>query len=112
MDRRQKVRVNGVLSGWKAVSSGVPQGSVLGPLLFLLYVNESPGTLTSLLFADDIKIWRTVNNNGDRSVLQTDLDNLAQWSSLWSLEMNARKSAVMHLGQKFYTLCSPGDRTT
>ncbi|VDP96611.1 unnamed protein product [Trichobilharzia regenti] len=58
MDRRQKVRVNGVLSGWKAVLGGVPQGTVLGPLLFPLYVNEVPKLLTSssLLFADDIKI--------------------------------------------------------
>nr|CAH8840869.1 unnamed protein product [Trichobilharzia regenti] len=111
MDRRQKVRVNGVLSGWKAVSSGVPQGTVLGPLLFLLYVNELPGILSSssLLFADDIKVWKTVNNNEDRLALQNDLDKLAEWSSLWSLEMNARKSAVMHLGQKSYTSYSLGD---
>nr|CAH8849371.1 unnamed protein product [Trichobilharzia regenti] len=111
MDRRQKVRVNGLLSGWKAVSSGVPQGTLLGPLLFLLYVDELPGILTSssLLFADDIKIWKTVNNNDDRSVLHTDLDKLAEWSSLWSFEMNVRKSAVMHLDQKSYTSYSLGD---
>ncbi|PXX92136.1 hypothetical protein DF185_23225, partial [Marinifilum breve] len=59
-DRRQGVRVNGALSSWVPVKCGVPQGTILGPLLFLLYVNELPTVAKSsvLLFADDIKIWR------------------------------------------------------
>ncbi|CAH8875329.1 unnamed protein product [Trichobilharzia szidati] len=112
MDRRQKVRVNGVLLGWKAVLSGVPQGTALGPLLFLLYVNEVLKILTSssLLFADDIKIWKTVNSSDDRLVLQNDLDKLTEWANLWSMEINSKKSAVMHLGQKSYTSYFMGDR--
>ena len=84
MDRRQKVRVNGVLSAWRAVLGGVPQGTVLSPLLFLLYVSELPKILTSssLLFANNIKIWKTTNNNDDRLVLQNDLDKLAEWANL------------------------------
>ncbi|VDP76361.1 unnamed protein product [Echinostoma caproni] len=59
---------------------GVPQGSVLGLLLFVVYVNDLPGQLCSpsLMYVDDIKIWRTIKDPNDRSSLQADLNNLAQ----------------------------------
>ncbi|KAH9595221.1 hypothetical protein MS3_00009929 [Schistosoma haematobium] len=99
-DRRQRVRVNGTLSDWKPVKSGVPQGTILGPLLFLLYVNELPLLLRSstLLFADDVKIWRTIKSAADHVDLQADLDDLVRWAREWGLEINARKSVLMHVG--------------
>ncbi|CAI2726681.1 unnamed protein product [Schistosoma spindalis] len=98
-DRRQRVRVNGALSSWVPLESGVPQGTILGPLLFLLYVNELPTVAKSsvLLFADDIKIWRPIHNMSDRMVLQNDLSSLVAWLDRWSLEVNPNKSVVMQL---------------
>ncbi|CAH8612736.1 unnamed protein product [Schistosoma intercalatum] len=80
-DRRQRVRVNGALSSFVPVKSGVPQDTILGPLLFLLYVNELPTVAKSsvLLFADDIKIWRPIHSMSDRIVLQDDLSSLVAW---------------------------------
>ena len=67
-DRRQCVVVDGEVSNWKSVLSGVPQGSVLGPLLFLIYINDLDDNITSnvLKFADDAKVFRRVNNDGDK----------------------------------------------
>ena len=66
-DRRQRVVVDGEVSNWKSVLSGVPQGSVLGPLLFLIYINDLDGNITSNVFkfADDTKVFRKVNTDGD-----------------------------------------------
>ncbi|VDP72959.1 unnamed protein product [Echinostoma caproni] len=70
-----------------------PQGSVLGPLLFLVYVNDLPGKLCSpsLMYADDIKVWRTIKDPNDRSYLQADLNNQAQWADTWALPVNTAK---------------------
>ena len=80
--RRQCVKINGVLSSWVQVSSGVPQGSILGPLLFSLYVNELPSLVSSqlLMFADDIKLYRTIRSSEDCLVLQNDINILLDWS--------------------------------
>ncbi|VDP95790.1 unnamed protein product [Echinostoma caproni] len=69
-----------LLSAWYSAPSGVPQGSILSPLLFVVHVNELPGQLCgpSLMYADDIKIRRTIKNPNARSSLQADLNNLAQ----------------------------------
>ena len=66
-DRRQRVVVDGEVSNWKSVLNGVPQGSVLGPLLFLIYINDLDDNITSnvLKFADDTKVFRRVNNDGN-----------------------------------------------
>ena len=75
-DRRQRVVVDGEVSNWKSVLIGVPQGSVLGPLLFLiLYINDLDNTIISkvLEFADDTKS-RKVSTDGDNQHLQNDLD--------------------------------------
>ena len=84
-DRRQRVVVDGEVSNWKSVLSGVPQGSVLGPILFLIYINDLDDSITSniLKFADDTKLFRKVNTDGDKQHLQNDLDRLVKWSEKW-----------------------------
>ena len=79
-DTRQRVVVDGEVSNWKSVLSGVPQGSVLGPLLFLIYINDFYDNISSnvLKFADDTKVFRKVNTDGDKQHLQNDLDRLVK----------------------------------
>ena len=74
--------VDGEVSNWKSVLSGVPQGSVLGPVLFLLYINDLEEGVTSkiLKFAGDTKLFRKNNGNGDKQQLQDDIDKLIKWS--------------------------------
>ena len=80
--RKQRVILNGCFSEWKDVMSGVPQGSVLGPLLFVIYINDTDDCVAGkiLKFADDTKMYRTVISAEDVSALQTDLYNLVTWS--------------------------------
>ena len=85
--RRQKVLVNGESSGLRDVVSGVPQGSVLGPTYFILYVNDMPEVVHNYirLFADDAKIFCGISRREDGDSLQSDLDNLMDWSRRWQL---------------------------
>ena len=101
-DRRQRVCVNGQLSSWKNVGSGVPQGSVFGPVLFLIFINDIDADIQSqiLKFADDTKIFRTVETPDDCSVVQSDLNLLMQWAEKWQMRFNVGKCQVMHLGKK------------
>ena len=94
--RSFRVRVDSVLSSSSPVSSGVPQGSVLGPILFLIYINDLPEVLSSncLLYADDLKIW----NSDDPNILQQDTDAVKHWSEEWHLPLNLSKCAHMSLG--------------
>ena len=89
-DRRQRVVVDGEVSNWKSVLSGVPQGSVLGPILFLIYINDLDDSITSnlLKFADDTKLFRKVNTDGDKQHLKNDLDRLVKWSEKWQMLFN------------------------
>ena len=81
-DRRQRVLVEGEISNWKPVLSGVPQGSVLGPILFLIFKNDLDDDLSSkvLTFADDTKLLRSVKTDTDKETLQDDLTKLVKWS--------------------------------
>ena len=98
--RRQKVCVGQVDSEWKFVTSGVPQGSVLGPVLFLIYINDLDNNLISKLakFADDTKLCKSVNSLDDTQSLQIDLDRLHEWSVKWQMTFNVDKCVVMHVG--------------
>jgi Reverse transcriptase (RNA-dependent DNA polymerase) len=101
--RKQRVVLNGQESTWEDVLSGVPQSSVLGPLLFLLFINDLDGAVSLseilLKFADDTKLARTVKNEEDRQQLQAALDGLVNWSKKWGMAFNVKKCKVMHVGR-------------
>ena len=99
--RVQRVGLRGAVSSWRRVTSGVPQGSVLGPVLFLIYINDLEDGITNwiLKFADDTKMFGTVNNTQDVENMQKDLDSLLQWSVEWQMMFNVLKCKVMHLGK-------------
>jgi len=97
---------NGCCSDWRPVTSGVPQGLVLGPILFLMFINDLECGLTNPVFkfADDFKLLAKVNNRQDIDLLQCDLEQLKQWSDAWQVPFNISKCKVMHIGrtnQKF-----------
>ena len=100
--RRQKVRVNGAESEWEDVLSGVPQGSVLGPVLFILFVNDLPEMIKTKvkMYADDTKIYADVSNEENYYKLQEDIDSLDKWAHEWQLSFNTSKCKVMHIGKK------------
>lgn len=100
-NRSQFVYVNGFNSPTVPVTSGVPQGSVLGPLLFLIYVNDLPNNLASSikLFADDCVIYREIKNSNDVSFLQQDLDTIDNWCSTWHMTLNINKCKVMRFSR-------------
>ena len=99
-DREQRVCVRGEYSQWSEVLSGVPQGSVLGPVLFLIYVNDIVMNIDSTikLFADDAKVYRAIRSQNDNDTLQADLDLLSNWSRKWLLKFNALKCKAVHFG--------------
>ena len=97
--RTQAVVLEGESSMEVPVTSGVPQGSVLGPLLFLLYINDLPQNIQSQvrLFADDTAVYLTVDSSEDRDTLQADLDTLQEWERAWDMEFNPSKCQVLHI---------------
>ena len=103
-DRTQVVKVGCQLSSVSFVCSGVPQGSVLGPLLFLMFINdivdEFGDFLTTKLFADDVKIYVVIDDPSKIDCLQLGLDKLHMWSVKWQLNIAAHKCCVLHVGHK------------
>ena len=93
-DRRQRVVVSGEESAWSAVSSGVPQGSIIGPLLFINDLDEKM-TSTVLKFADDTKL-----SSNSQQELQRDLDTAVVWAHTWQMQFNMNKCKVMHVGHR------------
>jgi len=99
--RQQRVCINGVVSEPASVSSGIPQGSVLGPVLFALYINDLPTKVhgTAKLFADDTKLYTQSDLQDAPAALQDDLDRLQKWSDDWLLRFHPEKCKVMKLGK-------------
>ena len=100
--RRQRVVVNGSSSEWSPVTSGVPQGSVLGPLLFIVYINDIDEGIVSRIskFADDTKLGMDVSNPDNVERLKQDMERLGEWSEKWQMPFNLNKCKVMHIGYR------------
>ena len=115
-DRRQRVVQNGAKSSWQPVISGVPQGTVLGPLLFLLYINDIVNNISSeiRLFADDCVLYRRIHCLDDCRALQSDIDTLLHWSRTWQMQFNNKKCYILPVTRKRskigYDYCLGEDR--
>ena len=99
-DRKQLVSINGCHSTVLPVWSGVPQGSILGPLLFLVYINDLPDVVSTskvFLFADDTKCCLPITTPLDCDQLQENIDNLVHWSNKWNLHFNKSKCSTTSL---------------
>jgi hypothetical protein len=122
--RQQRVSCNSAHSEWRDVVSGVPQGSVLRPVLFLIFISDLPNVSTGCvtIFADNTNIFNAVQDEENCMELQHDLDQLCDWSDTWKLKCNAGKCKVLHIGRHYlifnYTMqesdgrffCSAGHR--
>ena len=92
-NRKQRVVVNGKFSEWTPVRSGTPEGGIISPILFALFINDLPDKIKTncLLFADDVKLYHEIVTPEDSELLQADLTRLADWSYLWKLQLNPAK---------------------
>ena len=99
-DRRQRVVVDGEVSGWKSVLRGVPQGSVLGPILCLVYIDDLEEWVTGniLKCADGTTLFRKTKEIGDKQQLQDDIDKIVRWSEKWQMLFNFGKCKCLHTG--------------
>ena len=101
-DRKQRVVINGKASEWTNVSSGVPQGSVLGPLAFLIFIDDLDAAAEPIgmlnKFADDTKVGHIVKSPSDQAELQNCLNRLCDWANRWGMQFNEKKCNVIHFG--------------
>ena len=97
--RKQRVVINGTFSDWAAVNSGIPQGSVLGPLLFLIYVNDLDSVIahSTVKLFDDVLLYAPANTLKDCSLLQDDLNS---WVRYWQLKFNPTKCKALMITNK------------
>ena len=100
VNRKQAVKIGNTISMERNVISGVPQGSVIGPTLFLLFINDLPECVQNenILFADDLKLYKEIALIADCMHLQSDINALYLWSKRWQLDFNANKCVVLRLG--------------
>lgn len=102
--RYQRVVLEGECSDWLPVTSGVPQGSILCPLLFIIYINDMPEYLSGVsklaLFADDSKLYNTLTSTSSCDILQSDLNSLYSWSMDWDMTFNISKCLIMNMSRK------------
>ena len=102
-DRKQRVVIRGQSSNWADVEAGVPQGSVLGPLLFLIFINDIVHSINSFirLFADDTSLYIIVDNPNEAAItLNTDLDKIYKWAEIWLVEFNPLKTFTMTISRR------------
>jgi ribonuclease P/MRP protein subunit RPP40 len=99
--RKQRVVLNGQYSSEISVTSSVPQGSVLGPTLFLVFINDLTEKIQLLnyLYADDTKIIGSTATIADKQRLQDDIDNFLQWSLKWQMPVNVTKCNILPFGK-------------
>ena len=99
--RQMRTVIRDRVSSWRGVTSGVPQGSVLAPIMFLIYVNDMPDGMNSYMsmFADDAKLMKRIKNEDCCRELQYDLDKLYEWSQTWKMDFNANKCHVLEMGK-------------
>jgi len=97
-NRKQRIVLNGEHSSWFKVLNGIPQGSILGPLLFLIYINDIPELCAAeypsseiYLYADDSKIYKLIHNRSDEKKLQSVMNLVKNWSDEWLLRLNIDK---------------------
>jgi ribonuclease P/MRP protein subunit RPP40 len=100
--RMQRVQIKGTYSQWAEVKSGVPQGSVLGPILFIIFINDISLDVSGEVscFADDLKIMGIVNTEEQIKKFQFDLDKISDWAHKWGMSFNINKCQVLHMGNK------------
>ena len=101
--REQRVRVGNEYSQRTKVTSGIPQGSILGPVLFTIFINDLPEAVNvnCKVFADDTKIYDDTNNHHE---IQSDLFKMQEWTEKWNLYFNISKCKVMHIGKKIHRM--------
>ena len=102
-NRTQQVKVNGSSSEPVKVTSGVPQGSVLGPVLFLIYFNDLPDTIAAImkLFADDATIYRCISTIEHVQEFQVSVDQSETWAEIWEFFFNLKKCKHLHVGSRY-----------
>ena len=98
-NRRQRVVVNGQCSDWKNITSGIPQGSVLGPILFVIFINDMPDAIACCmkLYADDAKVYNRVSNLAQSRRLQGCVINAEELALEWDMFFNFGKCKHVHL---------------
>lgn len=99
-NRNQFVSTSGTRSENVPVTSGVPQGSVLGPTLFIYFINDLPSVpyCNNKIFADDTKVYQAVRSLADQEILQKSINDMVDWSLIWLLLFNSEKCSILHLG--------------
>jgi len=102
-NRKQRVKINGFYSDWADVLSGIPQGTILGPILFIIDINDLPDVckqfINIYLFADDAKLYKHVITDDDHQVLQKGLNTFQEWSDRWLLRLNINKCKTAFYGR-------------
>ena len=115
LQRREQVRVNDTISNWQNVTSDVPQDSIFGPVLFIIYINDLPRDIIVLLFlfADDTKLMQNLISTTSHNELQYDINRFIKWFKKWELKFNTSKCKVMDFGNDIsnsYTMLDFNDQ--